>query len=106
MFGLDKKDDNGVSVRAHLEQVMESTGRAPDELVPPPFPDVARHVWENFIDIHRGRRISGMGASGIAYSDIQDWCNLRNIRLSSWEIDVVLMLSGVWVKVMNEDSNV
>jgi hypothetical protein len=46
-----------------------------------------------------------MGASGISYGDIQDWCNLRRVRLSSWEIDTILTLSGVWTKVMSEDKD-
>ena len=91
-----------MSKREHLEQVAKQTGRD-DILAGPPIPDCASHVWELFLELHKGRTYGMSGPNPLSYGDIAAWCNLTGIALSSWEVGVIKTLDMAWMKAMNED---
>lgn len=102
-FRLSQTDKNGVSQREHLEQVAKAMGRAPDALFGPQMPDVALHVWEAFLDLHKGRTYGMGGPNPLTHEGIVAWCNLTGIALSLWELEVIRELDMLWVRMMNED---
>lgn len=91
-----------MSVREHLEQVEQSTGRRPADLDGPEMPEVLEHVWRDFIALHN-RRGSGMdGAHPLTYESIFAWCNLYKLRLSCWELEIIEALDVAWRRVAQE----
>jgi len=89
-------------LREHLEQVEKSTGKTPEELIGPEFPDIVAHVWAAFLDLHKGRSYGMSGGNPLTWSDIAAWCNLTGIVLSSWEVDTIKALDMAWVASANE----
>jgi len=81
------------------------TGRTPPELVAPEFPDIVSHVWEAFLDLHKGRSYGMSGGNPLTWTDIQAWCNLTGIVLSSWEVNTIKALDMAWVRISNESED-
>lgn len=90
-----------MSQREHLEQVAKITGKTPDELVAPDFPDLLLYLWEAFLDLHKGRSYGMNGGNPLTWSDIAAWCNLTGIVLSSWEVTTIKALDMAWVAAMS-----
>ena len=86
-------------MREHLEQVWKSTGRKPEGLDPPPFPDVVNHVWAWFIELHNARPQTGMGVSPITYSEISAWSSLTGVIPNPWEVGVIKSIDRVFITV-------
>jgi hypothetical protein len=38
-----------------------------------------------------------MGSCAITFLDIQAWCSLRRLRLTVWELEVILSLDEAWM---------
>lgn len=93
-----------MSERAHLEQVAKIRGETPDGLVEPEISPDATHIWEIFLDIHRGRTY-GMSANPLTWTDIHNWCILFGVDLTPWQVDTIKMIDMVWIRVANEDKN-
>jgi hypothetical protein len=94
---------NGTTVRANLEQVMKVTGRVPDDLIGPPFPDRYAHIWNAFLELHTGRSYSSNGPNPLSWSDIEAWDRLFKQNLQDWEIRAIKALDLIWLRVMGED---
>jgi hypothetical protein len=43
-----------------------------------------------------------MGPAPITFLDIQAWCGLRRIRLTTWELDLLVALDGAWLAAQGE----
>ena len=81
------------------------TGHTPPELVAPEFPDIVSHVWEAFLDLHKGRSYGMSGGNPLTWTDIAAWCNLTGIVLSSWEVNTIKALDMAWVRISNESED-
>ncbi len=64
----------------------------------PPQPRQLFYLFEWFNLISRGRH----EISALNWMEIDAWCRLSQISLEPWEIDVILSLDRVWLKVCNE----
>ena len=74
-------------MREHLQRLASSTGRT-DERLLLECPAGCRTIWSVFSQLGRTRQ-RGMGASGIAFTEIEAWQHLTGVRLSPWELDVL-----------------
>ena len=74
---------------SHLDQVWKSTGRKPQALESPEFPEVISHIWIWFSELHNARPASGLGASPITYSEIVAWSTLTCVMPTPWEVSVI-----------------
>jgi hypothetical protein len=92
-----------VPLRAHLQQVAKVTGRTPPELIAPPFPERAAHVWQAFVEIHTGRSYSANGPNPLSWPDIKAWDDLMRVGLKEWEIRAIKALDVLWLNTMGED---
>jgi len=54
-------------------------------------------LWEWFNEIGRSRRNYGWGATPIQYSEIQAWCNLRQVKLDAWELETIINLDTAYL---------
>jgi hypothetical protein len=104
-FRLGRADKDGVSERDRLEQVATQLGYTPQDLIGPVMPDIARHLWDYFLELHRGRTYGASGPNPLSYEGIQAWCNLSGVALYSYEVDVIKELDSMWVRIMNEGGN-
>lgn len=90
-FGLLKQHGGG-TLRDHLESVERQTGKTPDKLIPPDFPDAVGHLWEWFIDLDRARPSGGFGPSAISYAEIDAFARLTGAEPTPFEVDVLRAL--------------
>jgi len=100
-FGLNKPDQNGITLREHLEQVERQTGKTLEELQGPEFPFPLSNIWSAFIDLSSTR---GQGFSGplhITYNEIKAYMELTGTELRPWEVEVIKGLDRVYMKVAN-----
>ena len=104
-FRLGRADKDGVSERDRLEQIATQLGYTPKDLIGPVMPDIARHLWDYFLELHRGRTYGASGPNPLSYEGIQAWCNLSGVALYSYEVDVIKELDSMWVRIMNEGGN-
>jgi hypothetical protein len=86
-FELDEQQEDGSTLRQHLQRLAANTGRA-DERLFIECPAGCKAIWSVFA--HLGRtRPRGMGASGIAFAEIEAWQRLTGVQLSPWELDAL-----------------
>lgn len=60
----------------------------------PEFPMMFAYLWDWFLRLNRSRQ-SGMGISGISNQEIKAFCELRNIRMSVFELDAIEQLDEI-----------
>lgn len=58
-------------------------------------------LWELFLDLNSSRP-PGMGASGIPLTEVEAWCRLRDVRLTDWELDVLIGMDKVVLSTWGE----
>jgi hypothetical protein len=78
-----------------------STGQAAPELQLPDLPPGCQLVWDTFIELHN-KRGSGMSPLPIGWRDLQAWQEVREVRLTPWEIDTLMALDTAALKSLNE----
>ena len=94
-------DENGISLREHLEEVERQTGHTPKELQGPSFPDLLGHVWFAFLSLSPNR---GQGMSGVlplTYQEIDSWMKVTGNCLAPHEVTILKRLDNVYRRVMN-----
>lgn len=90
---LELPRSDGLSLRQHLEQVMKTTKKRPEELVEPQIPDGGRHIWDAFWELDCARP-SGMSLSPISFSEIQAWSGLCGEIIRPWEVRAIRAMDG------------
>jgi len=55
-----------------------------------------------FYELSTSRQM-GMAANAISFSEIWAWCQLKQIKLSAWELEVIKRLDLIWLNVQAED---
>jgi len=82
--------------------VEKQTGRRPKELDPPvDFPNLLIHVWNAFISLSGTRQAGFSGPGPISYRDIKDWMDLTKNRLSPRDVELVVDLDKIYLRVIN-----
>jgi hypothetical protein len=67
----------------------------------PEKPDALWHLWEAFIDLNNARQ-SGLSMQPISYQEIQAYCNLMNVKFSSFEISAIKQLDMAAITATNK----
>jgi len=67
----------------------------------PPTPRQLLYLFDWFNLASRGRR----EIAALSWSEMDAWCRMQQLDLEPWEIDVILRLDRVWLKVCNEKGN-
>jgi hypothetical protein len=91
-----------VSLRQHLESSWDATGIKPALLIDEPElnPNI-EHIWSWFFQLHHTRG-GGMGPAPLTYQEMSAWSQLLQIEPTPWEISMVMMIDGVWLKTQSE----
>lgn len=77
--------------------MLKRTGKMPEGLEGPEYPETAEYLREMLFELH-GR--SGVGMSGLAplsYSTIVDWMRLKGVVVAPEEIDALLLLDSAMI---------
>lgn len=101
-FKLNKRDESGSTLKELLEQVERQTGRKPEELKGPEFPELLRHVWSAFLALSNSRNPAFSGVSPITFEQIRAFIEVTGTPLGPKEVSAIKRLDNVFIKVMNQ----
>lgn len=96
-FRLSLTNKDGKTGREVLEALAEKWGRPPAELIGPPLPCAAEHVWSWFCDLSCGRT-AGMALNPITWEALSAWAAFRGVTLQQWEIDALRALDSAFLE--------
>ena len=102
-FKLAKPNEDGKSMREHLEQVEKQLGREIEELNGPRLPDILSSLWTYFLSINQGRSAGFSGPNSLSYTDIKAWCELTGTPLDAREVQTIKLLDSVYIRIMTSD---
>jgi hypothetical protein len=67
------------------------------------MPESLFYVWVWFTKLH-GTRQSGVGLNPISFQEISAFCQLYDVIMCTWEIDLILQLDHVALIESQKDS--
>lgn len=112
-YGAKQKD--GSSLKEHVEAAQNNPFAAAlpkadvvlksleEESSSPLLPEAVSLLWTYFIRLHQQRASGGMGLSCLSYTDIKAFCDLNDIRLFPWEVDLITALDRAFLTQHYED---
>jgi hypothetical protein len=81
--------EDGATRRMHLEKVSQVLGQPVPELTTADeVPPECNYVLEMFFELSRTRSFYN-GPSSISFTEITNYCNLNQIQLESFELDII-----------------
>lgn len=86
---LYQKEPDGSTLLDHLKSIEKQTKKTPPLLIGPGLPESAAYLWDWFCEFQFGRLETSL------WDDLAKWCELREIRLQSWEITAFVRLDMV-----------
>ncbi len=79
-------------LRFHLQKVYESTGIMPAQLEPKESPEVLFYLWAYFKQLNETRGNNGYSPNPLSFLEIEAWCRLMDISLSSFDVECLIAL--------------
>lgn len=67
-------------------------------MLAPPKPRQLFYLFDWFNLMSRGRR----EIAALSWTEVDAWCRLSQTELEQWELDVILSLDRVWLRVCGE----
>lgn len=99
---LAEKQDDGNSLRVHLECVYAQTGFLPEQLAAQPsLPQLVSHIWVWFLDMCCDR-VSGMEAGRLTATIMKDWCWATGNELELWERKAIRQVDEAWFRTQSK----
>lgn len=90
-FELSARQEDGATLREHLEAVAARSGKLPSQLAnSAKLPDGCAPLWRIFLHLHGRRGSSGFGPSPISYSEIDAYQRVTRQELAAWEINAII----------------
>lgn len=80
--------EDGSTLREHLQVVQKKSKTPLPELVQPELPSSCYEVWSWFIKLHKKRQ-SGMAVNPVSWEAMQAFFFLNDIVPETWEIDMI-----------------
>ena len=62
-----------------------------------------QHIWQWFLQLSATRG-GGFGPAPVTFQDLLAWATLMQTEPTPWEIEQIMMIDGVWLKVQAEKS--
>lgn len=98
-FNLNKRGEDGCTVKDHLLAAWNATGQKPQALEDAPtIPEGVEPVWVWFLELHSTRGSNGMGANPISYQELAAWSALTRTTLSPWEVKMLRLIDQEYLK--------
>ena len=89
---LAQRQQDGSTLREHLEAAAAASGRPDPLLQVPAVPRGCHGLLSAFNDLSASRPQGMGGACGIPPSEVQAWQQLRGLRLTGWELDTLALM--------------
>jgi hypothetical protein len=93
--------DDGCTLRSHLEVIRRTSGRTPEQLAPLPYPHELAYLLEHFQAMSPRRQV-GMGTSPLTSAEILAWQERHRIRFDPFEESVIDRLDLLFVHHQNK----
>lgn len=95
-FEFDRKGEDGLTARQHLEFIAKKKKVPLATLTgEPKLLQAGQHIW-NWYNQLSATRGGGFGPAPITYQEIRAWSKLMQTRPQPWEIDLIMMLDRIW----------
>ena len=96
-YELEKLQDDGLSLRIHLESYWRQTGVRPPQLEIEPIPTEVQHVWGWWLQLQETRSSAFSGHSHITYTELDSWARLLDIKVTPFEVQCLMKLDSVFI---------
>lgn len=97
-FALEVRQKDGYSLRKHLQAAWRASGIKPDELCNlPVIPELAKYLWDYFIELHNRRTNYGWGHVPLTFIEIDAWERKTRRTLDPWELKALLEIDGAYM---------
>lgn len=93
---LNTRQQDGATLRQHLEIVYKRTKVKPNELIQPQIANSVKYLLRLYSDLAQGRQ-TGMGANPLSAIEIQAWLNLTDRKLSNWELNTLRAMDRAFI---------
>jgi hypothetical protein len=97
-FELLKLQEDGQSLRVHLESAWRQTGKKPERLDTGDIPEHLEYIWNWFIELNNTRQHAEYGRLPITYSEMQAWCELTGSKPSSNDVKLIKLIDSLLLK--------
>lgn len=77
---------------------MKASGKLRPGDEDPVYPYSKEYLFDVFWDLDRRRQNNGFSSLPIAYRDIESYCNLMNLALTPWDIQMLCDIDDVMMK--------
>lgn len=101
---LSHKQPDGATLRDHLLAAARQTGRADPRLTQAIAPAAAA-LWGTFGRLSRTRAHGFSGPQPIGPQDLQAWCQLQRVHLTSWEVDTLAEMDAALLRTYEQEAN-
>ena len=89
-FELNAPQDDGATLRDHLEMYQASTGMMhPIMKAAPHLPAGCEYLWSDFMDMHSTRQFRDSGPAPISFLDIDAWQRVNGVALQPWQLNAI-----------------
>jgi len=99
---LARPQDDGYTLRAHLESASRQSRTPAKGLRGPECPPLLVDLWGAFLELDRARRHGGFGPEPLAYADIESWSRLTGRRLSPDDVATIIDIDRLAFEVRAE----
>lgn len=89
--------DDGCTLRSHLEVIQRTTGITPEELQPVPYPHELHYLLEHF-GAMSGKRQNGMSIGPLSSAEILAWQQRRKVRFDPFEESIIDRLDVLFLQ--------
>lgn len=89
--------EDGHTLRWHLEIVHEHSGVMPDDLDVPDAPVELQYLWGYFLNMHRKRTAGAMAVDPLSDAQILAWQQRNCIKLTPFENECIDALDAVFL---------
>ena len=101
-FELWQFQEDGESLRVHLESIERQTGKRPAQLDGPECPAGFEYLYEYFVDLCGERGAGMIGIEPLRCCDIDAWMRLTHRDLGFFEIEVDERLADFFLQLWCE----
>lgn len=96
-FALNAKQEDGETLRTHLQSAWRQSGIKPHNWPDAKLPEEVKYLWEFFVELNRARGSNGFGPSPLSFSDLHAWATLTGNRLDPWELRAILAIDAHYI---------